>query len=89
MSIDSVVRPTVVVRRIMRKYGAEERYTNTYKTCTSVKCYRFDIQQIDDCVSEITRELNAINQTFEVDVTAGSGIWGKAQHGSLIVKLRK
>ena len=39
--LQNVIRPTEVVRRLMRAHGASSAltFTNSYKRCRTVKCY--------------------------------------------------
>ena len=49
MEIKSVIRPTQIVRAVMRKAGVEtyEMFTNSYEKCRTVKCYaRGDLDSI-------------------------------------------
>lgn len=37
--IKEFIRPTTIIRNVMRSYGRKMIYTNAYKKCRTVKCY--------------------------------------------------
>lgn len=39
MEIKDVIRPTQIVRSVMRRAGKQLIYTNAYDHCRTVKCY--------------------------------------------------
>lgn len=51
-----VIRPTEVVRRLMRAHGASQHmiWTNTYEKCRTVKCYAKQIKDIKQFERDLT-----------------------------------
>lgn len=49
------VRPTAVVRNIMKHYGrsSELVFTNSYKHCRTVKCYGYSDQMVEEISSAL------------------------------------
>lgn len=63
MEIKDYIRPTTLVRSIMRKFGIPTymMYTNSYDKCRTVKCYRVgdldSIEGVEALYKEIKKAL--------------------------------
>ena len=59
--MDKVIRPTQVVRNLMRAHGAPQDliWTNTYDKCRTVKCYviNIDVEAFKRELLEVYTEL--------------------------------
>lgn len=68
-NLSQVIRPTVIVRQILRMHGVPTflMFTNSYKSCNTVKAYPRDVDNITDAVKDITFALTQAGVTgFEI-----------------------
>lgn len=55
IDMTKIVRPTAAVRRLMAAHGAASWliFTNTYKTCRTVKCYTHHLKTVKQFKQEL------------------------------------
>lgn len=64
------LKPTRLVRKIMRKHGLITIFTNKYKTCRTVKCYgNIHHSKMQNMVKEIEARLGEIGVDYKVKHT--------------------
>ena len=87
VEIKSFVRPTQIVRSVMRAHGKPTYmiFTNSYKHCRTVKCYSRGnaIELIGDIRTAL---IKAGVQHFKISTRANSA-WGGPGVDSLIVRI--
>lgn len=87
METKDYIRPTVLVRSIMRKFGVPEymMYTNTYVKCRTVKCYRLNDMNISDLYDEVYEQLEKAGvRDFDIHMPDGHSSY---RPGSFIVRI--
>jgi hypothetical protein len=87
VEIKSFVRPTQIVRSVMRAHGKPTYmiYTNAYEKCRTVKCYARGNQNV--LIGDIrTALVKAGVQEFKISVRADSA-WRGPGVDSLIVRI--
>jgi len=89
--LKTYIRPTQIVRSVMRSFGKTSVFTNRYSTCRTVKCYaigsRVVMTQDERMMREITKALmEAGVQDFEVKQIASNGYSARGV-GSIIVRI--
>ena len=87
INIKSVVRPTLIVRGVMRAHGKDLVYTNTYPTCRTVKCYFNSPESREALTKDITHVLQAAGvREFKIKTRSPSrSNWHRS--GSFIVRI--
>jgi len=88
MEIKDCIRPTQIVRSVMRQYGKPSYmiYTNRYEKCRTVKCYSRD--SAHDLIMDIRQTLikSGVND-FSIK-TIPARVWGRmGSLQSLIVRI--
>jgi len=87
MEIKEYIRPTVLVRSIMRKFGVPGymMYTNSYDKCRTVKCYRLNSMNISDLYDEVYEQLEKAGvRDFDIKLPEGHFSY---RSGSFIVRI--
>lgn len=79
------MRPTLIVRQIMRKHNKIRVFTNLYDTCRTVKCYaklNENVEMIDEIEKTLTEQGVAYSVKRINHIASG---WGP--YPSIIVRL--
>ena len=90
MDTKDYIRPTVLVRSIMRKFGVPGymMYTNSYDKCRTVKCYRLNGMNISDLYDEVYEQLEKAGvRDFDIKMGDSWAHEGYGMPGSFIVRI--
>lgn len=87
--IKDYVRPTTLVRSVMRKFGVPTymMFTNNYEKCRTVKCYRLhglDVEALYDEICNVLRQAGC--RGFSLRLPEGHHSY---RPGSFIVRIPK
>lgn len=67
----AAVRPTLVVRTLMKANGKNHVFTNLYETCRTVKCYGTPANSAA-LAKQIETTLGAMNVPYTIKFTPGA-----------------
>ena len=88
MQIKDYIKPTTIVRSVMRTHGkpAYMIFTNKYDTCRTVKCYAGDNSgELRKAVSEALQQAGV--REFNIKTISGVGWRGTRGARSFIVRI--
>ena len=88
VEIKSFIRPTQIVRSVMRAHGKNPYmiFTNSYKHCRTVKCYVHNDQSLQNLIDAIRRALEGAG-VDELGFRVRPAPFWRAGVGSLIVRI--
>jgi len=89
MAIKTYIRPTTLVRNIMKSFGKNEYliFTNSYEKCRTVKCYAYGNRDTE-MELVIRNELTAAGvSNYEIKRRRGFPASGRTAGGSFIVRI--